>query len=157
GMWLESIVHTGKATGPAVLSGDISMPEVNFDWVQMPNRVDTLTDGKFPMNWMRMESVWTETGARIAVRYTGPDCIPGTRMPASPQTNTLRCYPVVEKKPDGSLGTEYFHKYLVTSVTQHDRTGGGLDVVTNYEYVGAPAWRHTDDDGLTQDNLRTWS
>jgi RHS repeat-associated protein len=157
GLWLESIVRTGKATGPAVVGGDIAMPEVNFDWVQMPNRVDTVTDGKFPMNWMRMSTIWTDTGAKIDVRYTGPECVAGSHMPASPQTNTLRCYPVLEEQPDKSIKTEYFHKYLVTSVTEADRTGGGPDVVTNYEYVGTPAWRHTDDDGITPDNLRTWS
>jgi RHS repeat-associated protein len=157
GMWLESIVRTGKATGPNVVGSAISQPEINFDWVQMPNRVDTVTDGKFPMNWMRMSTIWTDTGAKIDVRYSAPECQAGTNMPASPQTNTLRCYPVLEENPDGSIKTEYFHKYVVTSVTQADRTGGGPDVVTSYEYVGGVAWRHTDDDGLTKDNLRTWS
>jgi len=157
GMWLESIVHTGAAAGPAIVGSAISLPEVNFDWVQMPNRVDTTTDGKFPMNWMRLSTIWTDTGGKIDVRYSGPDCVPGSRMPASPQSNTLRCYPVLEEQPDKTLNTEYFHKYLVTSVTEADRTGGSPDVVTSYEYVGTPAWRHTDDDGLTKDKLRTWS
>src|SRR5215510_15368968 len=116
-----------------------------------------MTAGKFPMNWMRMSTIWTDTGAKIDVRYTGPDCVAGSHMPASPQANALRCYPVLEEQPDHSIKTEYFHKYLVTSVTQADRTGGGPDVTTSYEYVGSPAWRHTDDDGLTKDNLRTWS
>jgi RHS repeat-associated protein len=157
GLWLESIVHTGKATGPAVTGPAVSLPETNFDWVQMPNRVDTVTDHKFPMNWMRMSTIWTDTGAKVDVRYTGPDCVAGSRMPASPQTNTLRCYPVREEQPDKSIKTEYFHKYLVSTVTTADRTGNGPDVVTSYEYVGSPAWRHTDDDGITKDNLRTWS
>ncbi|GAB3853502.1 RHS repeat domain-containing protein [Dactylosporangium cerinum] len=157
GLWLESIVHTGKATGPAVIGGAIALPETNFDWVQMPNRVDTVTDGKFPMNWMRISTIWTDTGAKVDVRYTGPDCIPGTRMPASPQANNLRCYPVLEEQPNKSIKTEYFHKYLTDRVTTADRTGNSPDVVTSYEYVGDPAWRHTDDDGLTKDNLRTWS
>ncbi|MEV0133324.1 RHS repeat-associated core domain-containing protein [Dactylosporangium sp. NPDC050688] len=157
GLWLESIVHTGKATGPAVTGPAVVMPETNFDWVQMPNRVDSVTDGKFPMNWMRMSTIWTDTGGKISVDYTGPDCAAGSRMPASPQTNTLRCYPVLEQQANKSIKTEYFHKYLVSSVTAADWTGGGPDVVTSYEYVGDPAWRHTDDDGLTKDNLRTWS
>jgi RHS repeat-associated protein len=157
GLWLESIVHTGKSTGSAVIGGDVAMPEVNFDWVQMPNRVDTLTDGQYPMNWMRMSTIWTDTGGKIDVRYSGPECVPGTRMPPSPQTNTLRCYPVLSERPDGSLKTEYFHKYLVQSVTEADRTGGSPDVVTSYQYLGGAAWAHTDDDGITNDKLRTWS
>jgi RHS repeat-associated protein len=157
GMWLESIVHTGKATGGAVIGGDVALPEVNFDWVQLSNRVDAVGDGEFPMNWMRMSTIWNDTGGKIDVAYSGADCVPGSRMPASPQTNTLRCYPVLSEKPDGSLKTEYFNKYVVTSVTESDRTGGGQNVVTSYEYVGTPAWRHTDDDGITKDKRRTWS
>jgi RHS repeat-associated protein len=157
GMWLESITQTGKADGPTIVGSAITLPEVNFDWVQLPNRVDTTTDGKFPMNWMRLSTIWTETGGKIDVRYSGPDCVPGSRMPASPQSNTLRCYPVLEEQPNQTLKAEYFHKYVVTSVTEADRTGGGPDVVTSYEYVGTPTWRHTDDDGLTKDKLRTWS
>ncbi|HZN71972.1 MAG TPA: RHS repeat-associated core domain-containing protein [Micromonosporaceae bacterium] len=157
GLWLASIVHTGKATGSAVLGTEVAMPAITFDWVQMPNRVDSLPDGKFPMNWMRINTIWADAGGKIKVDYTGPDCIVGVRMPSSPQNNTLRCYPVREEQPDHSIQTEYFHKYLVTKVTESDWTGGGPDIVTSYEYVGTPAWRHTDDDGITRDNLRTWS
>jgi RHS repeat-associated protein len=161
GLWLSAIGHTGAATGPAIVDGPVSLPDITFEPVQMPNRVDTTTDGKFPMNWLRLSTIRTETGAKIDIRYSGPDCVAGTRMPASPQTNTLRCYPVLEEQPDHSIQTEYFHKYVVTSVTEADvadpQHGTSPDVVTAYEYVGAPAWRHTDDDGLTRDNLRTWS
>jgi RHS repeat-associated protein len=161
GLWLASIAHAGSATGPAVIGGSVTLPDVTFEPVQMPNRVDTVGDGKFPMNWMRMSTIRTETGAKVDIRYSGADCIPGTRMPASPPTNTLRCYPVLEEQPDHSIKTEYFHKYVVTSVTEADvsdtQHGASPDVVTSYEYVGAPAWRRTDDDGLTQDILRTWS
>ncbi|GHJ48549.1 type IV secretion protein Rhs [Catellatospora sp. TT07R-123] len=157
GLWLESVAHTGLAAGSAVSGGSVSMPDVNFDWIQLPNRVDTATDGKPAMNWMRMGTIWTDTGGKVDIRYTGPDCVAGSHMPASPQTNTMRCYPVLEEQPDKSIKTEYFHKYLVTSVTQADLVGGSPDVVTSYEYVGGAAWRHTDDDGLTKDNLRTWS
>ncbi|GHJ48892.1 hypothetical protein Cs7R123_62340 [Catellatospora sp. TT07R-123] len=157
GLWLESIVHSGVATGPAISGGAVTLPEVNFDWVQLPNRVDTATDGKPAMNWMRIGTIWSESGGKVSVAYSGADCVPGTHMPASPQTNTLRCFPVLEPQPDDTMKTEYFHKYLVTRVTEADLTGGSPDVVTSYEYVGNPAWRHTDDDGLTKDKLRTWS
>ena len=157
GMWLESIVQTGLATGPNVIGGPISLPEVNFDWVQLPNRVDTYDDSLLPMNWMRMSTIWTESGAKIDIRYSEPECEADSNMPASPQTNTLRCYPVLSEEPDGSIKTDYFHKYVVTSVTEEDRTGGGDAVVTSYEYLGGVAWRHTDDNGLTEDKLRTWS
>jgi RHS repeat-associated protein len=163
GLWLASIVHTGTATGPAVVGSAINMPSVNFDWTQMANRVDPGNDNKPPMNWMRLNTIWTETGDKISIRYTDKDCVVGSRMPTSPQNNTLRCYPVLEEQPDKSITSEYFHKYLVSSVTEADwlcdpaKTPCSPDVVTSYEYVGAPAWRHADDDGMTKDNLRTWS
>ncbi len=155
GMWLDSIVRTGQATGGAVVGSVISLPAIKFDWTQLPNRVDTDVHNP-PMNWMRLSTVWTETGGKISIRYTPQDCTP-TSLPTSPQANTRRCYPVLEKQPDKSIRTEYFNRYLVSTVTQADTTGGGPDVVTSYAYVGNPGWRHADDDGLTQDNLRTWS
>jgi RHS repeat-associated protein len=156
GLWLDTITHTGKGTGPAVVGGGVTLPTVSFDWVQMPNRVDTSTH-KPPMNWMRLTTIWTDSGGKIDVQYTPANCTPKTQMPASPQSNTLRCYPVLEEQPDKSIDTEYFNKYLVGKVTQADWTGGGPDVITTYSYVGSPAWRHADDDGMTKDNLRTWS
>ncbi|MEU4214069.1 RHS repeat-associated core domain-containing protein [Actinoplanes sp. NPDC026623] len=160
GMWLEAISHSGRN------AGTVAMPDVNFDWVQLANRVDTATDGKPAMNWMRISTIWTDSGLKLDVRYTDPECS-GSNLPSSPQNNTKRCYPVKEQQPNKSIKTEYFHRYLVSTVTQADcvtATGpncanavGAPDVTTNYEYVGTPAWHHTDDDGITKDNLRTWS
>ncbi|MEN3358654.1 MAG: hypothetical protein V7637_2636 [Mycobacteriales bacterium] len=156
GLWLESIVHTGQNSGAGVTGGAVSEPAINFDWTQLPNRVDTDTDHKPAMNWMRLATIWTETGGKISVRYYGQQCTPGS-VPTTPQANTTRCFPVLEQQPDNSIKTEYFNRYPVASVTQADLTGGGPDVVTSYEYPRGPAWRHTDDDGITRDKLRTWS
>ncbi|MFI7609498.1 RHS repeat domain-containing protein [Micromonospora sp. NPDC049366] len=160
GMWLEAISHSGKN------AGTVTMPDVNFDWVQLTNRVDTATDGKPAMNWMRISTIWTDAGLKLSVRYTSPECTP-SNLPSSPQNNTKRCYPVKEQQWDKTIRTEYFHRYLVSTVTQADcvtATGpdcanavGAPDVTTSYEYVGTPAWHHTDDDGITRDKLRTWS
>ncbi|WJK40205.1 polymorphic toxin-type HINT domain-containing protein [Solwaraspora sp. WMMA2056] len=152
GLWLESITHTGHAGVAA-----IALPEINFDWVQLPNRVDTIGDTKPEMNWHRISTIWTETGGKISVSYSPPQCVPGSVMPSSPHTNTLRCYPVLSEAVGGGTETDYFHKYVVDSVTEADWTGGGTDVVTSYEYLGTPAWRYTEDDGLTKNAYRTWS
>lgn len=151
GLWLDTIVHAGH------VGGTVTLPEVNFDWLQLPNRVDTIGDTKKRMNWMRMSTIWTETGGKVSVTYTDPDCVAGTRMPTAPESNTLRCYPVISRAAGGGTETDYFHKYLVTQVTEADLTGGGTDVVTRYEYPGTPAWHYTDDDGLTLPAYRTWS
>lgn len=150
GLWLESIKRTGHVGTP------IEVPEVNFDWVALENRVDTYNGNKPTMNWHRMSTIWTDSGSKISVRYSGKDCTPGTRMPGAAHTNTLRCYPVLFEEDD-VMKTEYFHKYLVTELTEADLTGGGTDKVTKYEYLGAPAWRFTDDNGITKDTFRTWS
>ncbi|WP_198348133.1 polymorphic toxin-type HINT domain-containing protein [Plantactinospora sp. KBS50] len=152
GMWLESIQHTG------LVGGSTSVPEVNFDWVQRPNRVDQTDDGKPPMYWMRLATIWTETGGKISVVYSNPQCVKGSTMPSSAQTNTLRCYPVLSEDPyTKQTVTEYFNTYVVNQVIESDWTGGATDVITSYEYLDGAAWRHADDDGLTKDKFRTWS
>jgi RHS repeat-associated protein len=152
GLWLESIVRTGLTGTP------IDMPEINFDWVALDNRVDTYNGTKPTMNWHRMSTIWTETGGKISIRYSDKQCVPGTLMPGAAESNTLRCYPVVIEDPDDDTKTktEYFHKYVVTSVTEADLTGG-TDKLTSYEYPGTPAWRFADDDGITKAKFRTWS
>lgn len=162
GMWLASIQRTGLATGSAVSGSAITLPSTNFDWTQMPNRVDPGTDHKPPMNWMRLSTIWTDSGGKIDIRYTAQDCAAGD-VPTDPANNTRRCYPVLEEQADKSITTEYFHKYLVSQVTEYDwscdpnSTPCSDDVTTLYTYVGAPGWRHADDDGLTKPKLRTWS
>lgn len=152
GMWLESIRHTGY------LGEQVTLPEINFDFVQRPNRVDKTDDGKPPMHWMRLQTIWTETGGKISVVYSDPECDTAGPMPASPQSNTLRCYPVLSENPfTEAIETEYFHKYVVKQVIESDWTGGGTDVITSYEYLGGAAWHHADDDGMSRDKFRTWS
>ncbi|TDB77554.1 polymorphic toxin-type HINT domain-containing protein [Micromonospora sp. KC723] len=152
GMWLESIRHTGH------IGERVDLPEVNFDWVQRPNRVDKTDDGKPPMHWMRLNTIWTETGGRIVVEYSDPECDTDGPMPTSPQSNTLRCYPVLTENPfTKAIERDYFHKYVVKRVFESDWTGGGTDVITAYEYLDGAAWHHADDDGMTKDKFRTWS
>ncbi|MFG3419142.1 polymorphic toxin-type HINT domain-containing protein [Micromonospora sp. NPDC048063] len=152
GMWLESIQHTGY------IGETVTLPEINFDFVQRPNRVDKTDDGKPPMHWLRMNDIWTEAGGKITVVYSDPECDTNGPMPSSPQSNTLRCYPVLREDPFTKLiKTDYFHKYVVEEIHESDGTVGGTDVVTKYDYLGGAAWRHATDDGMTKDKFRTWS
>ncbi|WP_182875007.1 RHS repeat-associated core domain-containing protein [Microbispora sp. H10670] len=151
GLWLASISHSG------LVGGTLTVPDVTFTGVQMPNRVDTV-DHSPAMNWWRIASIRTETGGEISVRYSGPDCVAGSRMPSAPETNTLRCYPVKWTPPGYTAPvTDYFHKYVVAAVSETDHTGGAPRVQTLYDYIGAPAWHYTDDDGLIPDEQKTWS
>lgn len=157
GLWLERISHTGHVGGTA------TVPDITFVGTQRANRVDA-TDLSPAMNWWRIAHINTESGKSISVTYSPVDCVRGSRMPDpnALQNNTLRCYPV-RWQPPGAANPiwDYFHKYLVTAVTETDLAlpsdGRSPRVLTTYDYLGDPAWHYTDDDGLVDDATKTWS
>jgi RHS repeat-associated protein len=152
GLWLASIGHSG------LVGGTVTLPDVTFTGVQKQNRVDTVTDQLPPMNWWRINSIRTETGGEIQVNYAEPDCVAGSAMPAKPEDNTKRCYPVLWT-PTGLTDPklDWFHKYVIGGVTETDHTGGAPRSVTRYEYVGFPAWHYSDDDGVALEKYHTWA
>lgn len=147
-LWLASIAHTGK------VGGSLALPPVRFTGVQLPNRVPELDPDPPLLKW-RMSTIESETGGSLSVSYLPAECS-RTNLPASPQTNTKRCFPAFWS-PEGALSPAltYFNKYPVSAVVERDLTGGGLDVVTSYDYLGAPAYRF-DDNELTKSKYRTW-
>ena len=161
GLWLASIGHSG------LVGGSASVPTVQLFPEQLPNRVDTI-DHSPPMDWSRLHKIRSETGAETTVTYSAPDCVAGSRMPSSPQGNTLRCFPVYWT-PEGFTDAvlDWFHKYVVKEVIDTDTTGkipaaGPVPgytptLVTRYDYPDPPAWHYTDDDGLVVDKYKTWS
>ncbi|MEV4373733.1 RHS repeat-associated core domain-containing protein [Nonomuraea sp. NPDC049637] len=157
-LWLAGISHTGRAsTEPG---SQANLPDVLFTGKLLANRVDTAGD-QFPaMNRYRIGAISTETGARIEVVYGPPDCVAGARMPAPDHLHDhgLRCYPV-KWTPSGRTAPidDFFHKYVVTRVSQAEAIGSSPRVITGYAYGGAPAWHYTDEDGLLQEEDRTWS
>ncbi|MEU0671283.1 polymorphic toxin-type HINT domain-containing protein [Streptomyces sp. NPDC006172] len=161
-LWLNAIQHTGKNGTP------ISLPPVTFQGKQLPNRVDNDSDGNPPFLRWRVETVQTETGARIAVEYAKPECSTETsphRLPSAPHTNTMRCYPVVNEVPDPTdetgmkkkYFTDWFHKHRVDEVREEDKNGTSPTKVTTFQYIGAPAWAYDDDSELLSEKARTWS
>ncbi|MBW6440031.1 hypothetical protein KZ829_40540 [Actinoplanes hulinensis] len=154
GLWLSSIAHTGLVGGTA------AMPPVTFDPVSKPNRVLTGTNNT--ENWQRIANIDTETGARIAVTYSLPECTQ-TNLPTAPHNNTKRCYPVIGPDPYSTSGgdlTEWWHKYVVTAVSELDvplADGHQAPAKTTfYTYEGTPAWHYADDDGLSKAKYKTW-
>ncbi|WP_285751747.1 RHS repeat-associated core domain-containing protein [Lentzea sp. NBRC 105346] len=154
GLWLDRISHEG------LVGQSTTVPDITFSGVQLSNRVDTYSDQYAAMKWWRLATISTETGGRINVNYSAPDCVPGSRMPNpnALQDNNLRCYPV-RWTPEGHQDPilDYFHKYVVTDVTEEDLTGRAPHVLTKYDYVGDPAWHYTDDDGFIKEEYKTWS
>ncbi|ACU38695.1 RHS repeat-associated core domain-containing protein [Actinosynnema mirum] len=147
---LSSIVHSGH------VGGTITLPATTFAYKALANRVDGVDHG-MPWTRYRINRITGETGAVTEVTYSDPDCVPGSRMPEAPDKNTLRCYPVWWS-PDGAPEPiqDWFHKYVVTSVSHTASTGGSAIMPTYYEYKGAPAW-HFDENDFAQDKHRTWS
>ncbi len=154
GLWLDKVSHSG------LVGQQTDLPDVRFGGIQLSNRVDTHSDQLAAMKWWRLKTIHSETGGRIDVTYSDPDCVAGSRMPNpnALQDNTLRCYPV-RWTPTGNTDPiwDYFHKYVVNSVTETDTTGGSVRVLTQYQYAGDPAWHYSDDDGLIKAEDKTWS
>ena len=150
-LWLASIQHSGHVGGNAAR---IFLPRTEFIAVQMANRVDGL-DNAPPLNRMRISAISTEGGSSVAVSYSAKDCTP-TSKPASPQSNTRRCFPIYWTAVGESTPTiHYFHKYVVSSVSETDLTGQGPPTQVSYGYVGSPAW-HYDESETVPTKYRTY-
>ncbi|GAB2872444.1 polymorphic toxin-type HINT domain-containing protein [Lentzea nigeriaca] len=154
GLWLDKISRVG------LVGQQTTVPDVRFRGIQLSNRVDTHSDQLAAMKWWRLKTIFTESGGQIDVTYSEPDCVVGSRMPNRDalQDNNLRCYPVRWTPPgDTTPIWDFFHKYVVTSMTESDLTGGSTRVLTQYDYVGDPAWHYSDDDGFVKAEDKTWS
>ncbi|GGW30570.1 RHS repeat-associated core domain-containing protein [Streptomyces xantholiticus] len=157
GLWLKSIQHTGKSGTP------ITLPAVTFAGIQLHNRVDRTGDDVPPFIKWRVRTVTSETGSVLTANYSDPECVAGTNIPAALDKNTKRCYPVKWIPPsnptpgtDPQPRTDWFHKYVVTQVTESDPTGGSPLKQTDYTYHGGGAWAYDDQSPITQAKYRTW-
>ncbi|MGW2239474.1 RHS repeat-associated core domain-containing protein [Streptomyces sp. NPDC001759] len=152
GLWLKSITRTGKD------GATTAMPPVTFAGIQLFNRVDTTHDDIAALVKWRVRTVTSETGSVLTVNYSDPQCVAGTTMPSSPDSNTLRCFPTYWQPPytaDPQL--DWFHKYVVTQVTESDPTGGAPLKETDYTYNGSPAWHYDSDNVTAPAKRKTWS
>ncbi|MFD0857173.1 hypothetical protein ACFQ07_33530 [Actinomadura adrarensis] len=148
---LEEIQHTGHAGAEPV-----TLPPVRFNHVQLPNRLDESGDDILSYVRYRLGAIYDESGGQLDIDYSDEDCT-RSNLP-TPETNTRRCFPVIWQPPGREDHiTDWFHKYVVTSVIQTDRTGLSPDMATKYEYVGGAAWHFDDDSGLTKEKYKTWS
>ncbi|MDT9684596.1 RHS repeat-associated core domain-containing protein [Streptomyces sp. TRM76323] len=157
GLWLKSIQHTGKVGTP------IALPAITFSGIQLHNRVDKTGDDIPPFIKWRVRTVTSETGSVLTVNYSDPECIADTNVPTALDKNTKRCYPVKWIPPSNPTGgtnpqprTDWFHKYVVTQVTESDPTGGAPLKQTDYTYHGGGAWAYDDQSPITPAKYRTW-
>ncbi|MFE3384742.1 RHS repeat-associated core domain-containing protein [Streptomyces anulatus] len=151
-LWLKSIQNTGKANDKAA-----AMPPVVFGGIQMPNHVEGSGPDTLRYIKWRVRTIKSETGSTLTANYSNPDCIWGSSMPAAVDKNTRRCFPVKWSQSGATPTTDWFHKYVVTSVFQEDPYGHGDTMETYYDYQGGAGWAYSDDEGLTKASNRTWS
>ncbi|MEU9407858.1 RHS repeat-associated core domain-containing protein [Streptomyces sp. NPDC048281] len=152
GLWLKSITRTGKDGSTK------AMPPVTFAGVQLFNRVDTTHDDIAALVKWRVRTITSETGSVLTVNYSDPQCVAGTTMPSAPDADNLRCFPTYWQPPytaDPQL--DWFHKYVVTQVTESDPTGGSPLKETDYTYNGSPAWHYDSDNVTAPAKRKTWS
>ena len=153
-LWLKSIVHSGH------VDGEIKLPAVTFEGLAMANRVFKV-DGLATLNRYRVTAVVSESGGALSVHYANPNCADGA-MPANPESNTLRCFPVRWAPKGMTERTDYFHKYAVQSITESDQFNAlpdpitaNIQQVTTYEYLDGAAW-HRDTSEFTKEDKKTW-
>ncbi|MFJ8580885.1 RHS repeat domain-containing protein [Micromonospora sp. NPDC093277] len=148
-LWLQSIVHAGLVGGTAEL------PPVTFEGTALPNRVYQ-EDNLSPLLRYRLTGIVSESGGVISVKYAEPDCKPGQSMPANAYTNTLRCFQATWARPMHAPRTDWFHKYVVETVTLSDMVSANMEEVLAYQYLDGAAW-HYDTSEFTPADKRTWN
>ncbi|MBB2939394.1 RHS repeat-associated protein [Amycolatopsis bartoniae] len=162
-LWLNTIRQTGQDTTGGGSTTPITLPPVSFSPVAENNRVN-LSSGLPWITRNRIQTITTETGETITVDYTlafgsTPACTPAN-VPAEPSANGMLCFPDYWTPAGATTPTlDWFNKYIVDSVTEHDPTGGSNDdIETRYTPAGVAAW-HYNDSPLTPTtpvNQRTW-
>ncbi|MBW6433339.1 hypothetical protein KZ829_06220 [Actinoplanes hulinensis] len=152
-LWLKSITHAGH------VGGSITDPPVVFSGVELPNRVK-VAPGVPIYSRHRINNIRTESGADIFVNYSEPDCDTYDLPTAS--NNSRLCYPVYWA-PDGysEPTLDWYRKYVVTEVTQNDRTADQPPILTRYSYStdggGTGVLWGWDDGEFTKKKHRTYS
>ncbi len=134
---------------------------MTFGYNMMANRVDGLVPAAPMFNRPRIREIGTETGGRINVIYSAPECSRVTaHMPSSEDSNTMACMPVKWYLPGQSSPdpvNDWFNKPIVRTVTEQDIvTSPAVNKVTEYTYNGGAAW-HRNDAEFTDPKTRTWS
>ncbi|MEU6935658.1 polymorphic toxin-type HINT domain-containing protein [Streptomyces rubiginosohelvolus] len=148
---LDSIQRTGESATPT-----IKLPKTTFSYTQLANRLDKNGDGYAPFVKDRLNHIDDEYGSSVVANYSTATCS-WSALP-TPETNTTRCFPqYLGGTSSEPAELHWFNKYVTTSVTTKDRTGGAPDEVTHYQYLGDAAWHYNDDDGLTKEKEKTWS
>lgn len=147
-LWLGSVTHTAADTTSGRTA--VTDPAVVFSGQTLQNRV-WVVDGQAPLDRYRISGIKLPTGGVVSVSYLAAECTP-TNLPASPETNNKRCFPQrwapTTPIPE-TARTDYFHIYPVAAIGIAAGPGGGVDMLTRYQYIGTPAWKYPEQKYVT--------
>ncbi|MFD8081626.1 polymorphic toxin-type HINT domain-containing protein [Kitasatospora sp. NPDC059722] len=138
-----------------------NLPPAQFQYKMRANRIDGVVPASPWFMRPRIQGITTETGARINVLYTDPECSRvNNRMPASEDNNSMACMPVKWYLPNQSSAdpvNDWFDKPLVKSVVEQDLVSTpAIAKTTEYTYSGGAAW-HRNDGEFTDPRTRSWN
>ncbi|NEA59600.1 hypothetical protein G3I60_36945 [Streptomyces sp. SID13666] len=144
-MFLDSIQRTGNN------GGTLDMPKVTFTGQPLANRFD-IGNGYVNLVRWRVSGITSEAGNQTSIVYSSASCA----RPADLSANTSLCYPVYWTPVGQSVPIlDWFNKYVVRAINDHDSTGASSDRLTSYEYLGNLGW-HFDDNEVTKAKYRTY-
>ncbi len=124
-LWLNKVVRPN--------SGNETVIVVNAH--QKNNAVVWGNDvGRPPMTRWRISAFSGPAGDYTTVAYSGEDCVRADANMSNAERNTKRCYPRWE-----GAAFNWYHKYVVNEIEQHDRIGGAPNVLTRYVYTNDAA------------------
>ncbi|MEV6878651.1 hypothetical protein [Amycolatopsis sp. NPDC051128] len=92
-LWLDSITQTGRVASPATVGNAITLNPTTFHGVLKANCVNANSQYT-AITRNRIDAITNPQGGITTITYADPECVPGVKMPANPESNTLSCYPV---------------------------------------------------------------
>ncbi|MFF1452609.1 RHS repeat-associated core domain-containing protein [Streptomyces sp. NPDC058274] len=152
-LWLDYVQR--KAYGGAGAADDIVLPVINFNRIDLDNKV-----GSAELNFPRIQEIHGDLGATTTVSYGFANACDIDNLP-SQSSNTQDCY-WQKWTPEGAADakTGWFKKFLVTQVkvdpTVTTNQDGAPVMTTSYTYEDGAGWRFTNDP-LTKDEDESWS
>jgi hypothetical protein len=143
-LWFDDLTHVGYAADGTTT---LAEPMVHFGGDRFANRVDWGDSiGVAPYTHFRLTQIINGMGGQTLVGYSPVEC--ANRAPKqNSDANPYRCFPQYSKPIQAPAGWDFFNKYVVTSVTEQDLTGGSPDETWSYDYSTAGStdnslWAH---------------
>src|SRR6266536_3306539 len=156
-LWLGTLRHAGFSADGASWLGE---PLLCFESTPMANRKNYGTDiGVAPYKHHRIVKIHNGVGGETLVSYNATDC--ARESDPTPDANRFRCFPQYFTSVDKQSAFDWFNKYTVAGVREHDTIGGSPDEVWGYDYSTdgsseTAMWGH-DTNETVQLAYRTWS